>query len=85
MAAVGQQRVRADADLALVESVQSVEQRSRVDLPAPLGPIRATVSPASIRRLTSSSTRRAAETLGQMADDDLQLVVHRPFPQRRSR
>ena len=46
-------------------------QRSSVDLPAPLGPMRATVSPAAIVRLTSSSTSRWPNRL-RSVDDDVQ-------------
>ena len=59
-------------------------QRNSVDLPAPLGPIRATVCPASIRRLMSVQDRAVAEALGDVGDFYVH-GVYRPFPQRRSR
>ncbi len=37
--------------------------RSRVDLPEPEGPIRATISPAASDRLTPSRARRAPKVL----------------------
>ena len=68
-----------------VGSSSRLMQRSRVDLPDPLGPMTQTTWPLRISRSIPRSTSRVAEALVQPGDGDLDRVVRAVRTARRGR